>query len=241
MFNLDIIIPVYNEGENILSVVSHIKKNVETKYQILICYDNEDDNLFEYKEEIFRIYNDIVLVKNKYIGACGAIKTGLLYSTTDVKIVYPCDDLINGRIIDDMYKKFLEGNEIVAPSRFMKGGSMKNCPLIKEILVRFSSYTLFMLSSIPIEDASNGFRLFSKKIIDTFEIESNLGFAYSLELLVKTERAGYKICQIPSQWIERTVGSSKFKILMWLPQYLKWYFYGLRTSWFFKKKLIKNF
>jgi glycosyltransferase involved in cell wall biosynthesis len=236
MFNLDIIIPVYNEGENILSVVSHIKKNVKTKYQILICYDNDDDNLFEYREKIFGIYNDIVLVKNKYIGACGAIKTGLLHSTTDVKIVYPCDDLINGCIIDGMYKKFLEGNEIVAPSRFMKGGSMKNCPIIKEILVRFSSYTLFVLSSIPIEDASNGFRLFSKKIIDTFEIESNLGFAYSLELLVKTERAGYKICQIPSQWNERTVGSSKFKIFVWLPQYLKWYFYGLQTSWLFKKK-----
>ena len=236
MYNLDIIIPVYNEGENILSVVSHIKKNVKTKYQILICYDNENDNLFEYREEIFGICNDIVLVKNKYIGACGAIKTGLLYSTTDVKIVYPCDDLINGCIIDEMYKKFLEGNEIVAPSRFMKGGSMKNCPIIKEILVRFSSYTLFVLSSIPIEDASNGFRLFSKKIIDTFEIESNLGFAYSLELLVKTERAGYKICQIPSQWNERTVGSSKFKIFVWLPQYLKWYFYGLQTSWLFKKK-----
>jgi dolichol-phosphate mannosyltransferase len=236
MYNLDIIIPVYNEGENILSVVSHIKKNVKTKYQILICYDNENDNLFEYREEIFGICNDIVLVKNKYIGACGAIKTGLLHSTTDVKIVYPCDDLINGCIIDEMYKKFLEGNEIVAPSRFMKGGSMKNCPIIKEILVRFSSYTLFVLSSIPIEDASNGFRLFSKKIIDTFEIESNLGFAYSLELLVKTERAGYKICQIPSQWNERTVGSSKFKIFVWLPQYLKWYFYGLQTSWLFKKK-----
>ena len=236
MFNLDIIIPVYNEGENILSVVNHIKKNVKTKYQILICYDNDNDNLFEYRDEIFGIYNDIVLVKNKYIGACGAIKTGLLHSTTGVKIVYPCDDLINGCIIDEMYKKFLEGNEIVAPSRFMKGGSMKNCPIIKEILVRFSSYTLFVLSSIPIEDASNGFRLFSKKIVDTFEIESNLGFAYSLELLVKTERAGYKICQIPSQWNERTVGSSKFKIFVWLPQYLKWYFYGLQTSWLFKKK-----
>ncbi len=236
MFNLDIIIPVYNEGENILSVVSHIKKNVTTKYQILICYDNDDDNFFEYQEKIFGIYNDIVLVKNKYTGACGAVKTGLLHSTTNVKIVYPCDDLINGCIIDAMYKKFLEGNEIVAPSRFMKGGSMKNCPIIKEILVRFSSYTLFVLSSIPIEDASNGFRLFSKKIVDTFEIESNLGFAYSLELLVKTERAGYKICQIPSQWNERTVGSSKFKIFVWLPQYLKWYFYGLQTSWLFKKK-----
>tara|TARA_B100000787_G_C16183257_1_gene293100 strand:- start:195 stop:905 length:711 start_codon:yes stop_codon:yes gene_type:complete len=236
MFNIDIIIPVYNEGENILSVVSHIKKNVKTKYQILICYDNDNDNLFEYKKKILEICTDIVLVKNKYTGACGAIKTGLLHSSTDVKIVFPCDDLINGNIIDQMYQKFLEGNEIVAPSRFMKGGSMKNCPIFKEILVRFSSYTLFKLSSIPIEDASNGFRLFSKKIINSFEIESNLGFAYSLELLVKTERNGYKICQIPSQWNERTIGSSKFKIFSWLPQYLKWYFYGLQTSWLFKKK-----
>ena len=135
-------------------------------------------------------------------------------------IVYPADDLINGNILDDMYTLYLEGYDIVAPSRFMKGGSMKNCPLIKEIIVRFASFTLFKFSSIPVEDASNGFRLFSKKIINRFNIESELGFAYSLELLVKAERYGYKIKQLPSQWLEREIGSSNFKIFKWLKQYL---------------------
>ena len=117
----------------------------------------------------------------------------------------------------------------------MKGGSMKNCPFLKSFLVRSASFTLFHLSSIPIEDASNGFRLFSNKILNTFKIESKLGFAYSLELLVKAHRYGFNIIQIPSSWEERELGKSKFKILKWLKEYLRWYMYGLSTNWLFKK------
>ena len=235
-YDFNIVIPVYNEGKNILDVINHIKNNVKSNYQILICYDSNSDNLFNYKDQILSAYKKTLFVKNKYHGACGAVKTGLKASDTNAIIVYPADDLINGKILDEMYKIFLNGCHIVAPSRFMKGGSMKNCPFIKEILVRAASYSLFKLSSIPVEDASNGFRLFSKNIIDRFEIESELGFAYSLELLVKAERYGYKIKQIPSHWLERTFGSSNFKIFKWLKQYLRWYFYGLATNWLFKKK-----
>jgi hypothetical protein len=153
----------------------------------------------------------------------------------EIKIVYPVDDFINGKIIDSMIKKYEEGYDIVAPSRFMKGGNMKNCPIIKSILVRFASFTLFHLSSIPIEDASNGFRLFSNKVIKEFSIESKLGFAYSLELLVKAHRYNYNIAQIPSSWEEREIGKSKFKIFKWLREYLRWYLYGLSTNWLFKK------
>ena len=201
-FNFNIIIPVYNEGENLIKVINHLKKNVKANYQILICYDDDSDNLFQYMNEILNINKNIKLIKNNYHGPCGAVKTGLEKSETNAMIVYPADDLINGNILDDMYTLYLKGYDIVAPSRFMKGGSLKNCPLIKEIIVRFASFTLFKLSSIPVEDASNGFRLFSKKIINRFNIESELGFAYSLELLVKAERNGYKIKQIPSQWLE---------------------------------------
>lgn len=235
-FNFNIIIPVYNEGENLIKVINHLKKNVKANYQILICYDDDSDNLFQYMNEILNINKNIKLIKNNYHGPCGAVKTGLEKSETNAMIVYPADDLINGNILDDMYTLYLKGYDIVAPSRFMKGGSMKNCPLIKEIIVRFASFTLFKLSSIPVEDASNGFRLFSKKIINRFNIESELGFAYSLELLVKAERNGYKIKQIPSQWLEREIGSSNFKIFKWLKQYLKWYFYGLLTNFVINKK-----
>ena len=231
----EIIIPVYNEGENVIKVFDHLKNNVQNKFVVLLCYDDESDDLFSNLEILKNKKVDFKLIKNKYHGPCGAVKTGLLYSDSDIKIVYPADDLINGKIIDKMIEKYDEGYDVVAPSRFMKGGSMKNCPIIKSILVRLASFTLFRLSSIPIEDASNGFRLFSSKVVNKFEIESKLGFAYSLELLVKAHRHRFNITQIPSSWEEREIGKSNFKILKWLKEYLRWYMYGLSTNWFFKK------
>ena len=233
---LEIIIPVYNEGKNIIKVFDHLQINIKNKFIILLCYDHEDDDLFLYLNELKKKNINFKLIKNKFFGPCGAVKTGFLFSDADIKIVYPVDDLINGNIIDKMVQNYNEGYDIVAPSRFMKGGSMKKCPLVKSILVRFASFTLYHLSSIPIEDASNGFRLFSKKILNKYEIESKLGFAYSLELLVKAHRDGFKITQIPSSWEERELGKSKFRILKWIKEYLKWYFYGLRTNFIINKK-----
>ena len=112
---------------------------------------------------------------------------------------------------------------------------MKGCPLIKSILVRLASSTLYLFSSIPVKDASNGFRLFSKNLLNQTRVEAKLGFAYSLELLVKCNRMGLKIDQIPALWEERSQGKSRFKIFRWLPGYLKWYFYGLGTTWLKKK------
>jgi hypothetical protein len=134
-----------------------------------------------------------------------------------------------------MYELYLKGSEIVVASRFVKGGSMKNCPLLKEVIVRLASSTLFFFSSIPVKDASNGFRLFSRKFLNLVTIESEVGFAYSLELLVKCHRLRMKISEVPAQWEERSVGQSRFKVLKWLPQYIKWYIYGLSTTWLNKK------
>ena len=114
---------------------------------------------------------------------------------------------------------------------------MINCPLLKSILVRTASFTLYILSSIPVRDASNGFRLFSRELLNKVEIESKVGFAYSLELLAKCNRLNYKICEVPAKWEERSEGSSRFKIFKWLPQYLKWYIYGISTTWFKRKKI----
>ena len=108
---------------------------------------------------------------------------------------------------------------------------MIGCPLVKSIFVRAASYTLFYLSSIPVRDASNGFRLFSTKVLENIEIESSEGFTYSLELLVKCNRLKLKIFEIPAQWEERSEGESRFMIFKWLPAYLRWYFYGLGTTW----------
>ena len=228
---LDIIIPIYNEGDKVLKLLSTFQDIVKTRIRVLLCYDREDDNVFHYKDDLSKLNFNVVFVKNPSSGPCAAIKEGLFYGESECAIVYPADDFLNVKIIDKMYFAFKEKNDIVVASRFIKGGSMKGCPLIKSILVRVASTTLFILSSIPVTDASNGFRLFSRHLLNLVDIESKVGFAYSLELLAKCNRLKLKIHEIPAQWEERSEGSSRFKIFKWLPEYLKWYFYGLSTTW----------
>ena len=234
---IDIIIPVYNEGEKVYNLLKLFNDNIKNKFRVLFCYDLDDDNIFKYIEKFQEFNFEIKFIKNPSRGPCSAIKQGFLMSNSECVIVYPADDFLNFNILDKMYNNFKMGSEIVAASRFVKGGSMKGCPFIKSFLVRAASYSLYYLSSIPIKDASNGFRLFSRKILDEIKIESKVGFAYSLEILVKCNRLNYKITEIPAQWEERSEGSSRFKIIKWLPQYLKWYIYGLSTTWLKRKKI----
>ena len=234
-YPLDIIIPVYNEGENINKVLSQFQNHVDTKFRVLICYDHEfDTTLKAYDPKNYDF--EIIQLKNNGNGAHGAVITGMNDSNSDCVIVFPADDIINQNIIDKMYTQFTKGCEIVVASRFMKGGSMKSCPLLKSLLVRTASKTLYLFSSIPVEDASNGFRLFSRRLLDSVEIESNTGFTYSIELLVKCERLRWRIGEVPAKWEERSKGRSRFQLGKWMPSYIKWYLYGLATTWLFKSK-----
>ena len=232
---LEIIVPTYNEGEKLLKLFEFFQKFVKTEFRVLLCYDLDNDNIFNFESELKKFSFEILFVKNPLAGPCSAIKQGMNFGNSDCVIVYPADDFLNYVIIDKMYKVYTDNNHIVVASRFMKGGSMKGCPLIKSILVRLASSTLYILSSIPVRDASNGFRLFSRYLLNTVHIESNVGFAYSLELLSKCNRLKLNIKEIPAQWEERIVGSSRFKIIKWLQEYLRWYFYGLGTTWLRKK------
>ena len=232
MTKLDIIIPIFNEGKQIVKLLNYFNEKIKTEIIVYLCYDNENDDIFQNLDLLKNLKFEIKLIKNPNKGPCTAVIEGLKKSNANCKIVYPADDFINIELIDKMYNKYLNDNaDIVVASRFMEGGSMKGCPLLKSVLVRLASSTLYFLSSIPVRDASNGFRLFSKKLLDNVKLESKLGFAYSLELLVKCNRLKFKIVELPAQWEERSEGSSRFKIFRWLREYLKWYFYGLKTFW----------
>ena len=58
-------------------------------------------------------------------------------------------------------------------------------------------------------------------------IESTGGFEYSLEVTAKAYVAGRRITEVPSSWRDRSAGQSRFRLMKWLPHYLKWYFYAL--------------
>ena len=159
-------------------------------------------------------------------------KLDLLSLLRDVKTCdEPADDRFNAGIIDSMYQEYRNGHHIVSASRFIAGGCMVGAPWLKSLLVRSSAFTLYYLARLPARDASNGLRLFSRRLLDRAKIESSVGFAYGIELLVKCHRLGWKVAEIPAVWYERTSGRSRFKVIRWLSEYLRWYFYAFATTY----------
>jgi glycosyltransferase involved in cell wall biosynthesis len=225
----DIVIPVFNEGPNIREVLESLKA-IDLPVRVLICYDFEEDNTLAALKDYDPSPLQLLLVRNHSRGALGAVLAGFARSDARCVVTFPADDDYNGPRIRALIQKHLEGNEIVAASRFMPGGRMDGCPLFKAALVRSAAWFMYHVAHVPTRDASNGLRLFSRRVLNQIPIESRVGFAYSIELLVKAHRMGWPIAETPFLWRERRAGQSRFRTLRWLPQYLRWLFYALGTT-----------
>ena len=124
MYNLiNILIPVYNEGENIKMTLSEIESKVKTSHRIFIIYDFDEDNTIPVVNNLMQEYNNIVLLKNKYgSGVLNAIKSGFESIVDGVILVVMADLSDDLDKVDKMFKKINEGYDIVCGSRYMKGG-----------------------------------------------------------------------------------------------------------------------
>jgi len=230
---LDIIIPVYNEGANILATLQSVMRAVRTPARVLICYDREDDDTLsavEKHRDALRAL-PIVFVRNRGRGAHGAVLSGFAASEAPLAVVLPADDDYNAGILDAMVTQAEAGCDIVCASRFMPGGSMVGCPWLKAVLLRAGNFTLYHFARLPTRDASNGFRLFTRRVMDQIAVESDRGFCYSIELLAKCHRLGWRVGEVPARWFERTRGASRFQVIRWLPAYLRWYLYAFATTY----------
>ncbi len=228
---LDIVIPVYNEGANIAASLASLASKVKTPFRVLICYDRDDDDTLPALSVFRGGAMEIVLVKNRGRGPHSAVISGFSASSAPLVLVFPADDDYNAAIVDQMVALSRSGCEIVCASRFIKGGLMVGCPWLKAVLVRWSAFALRHAARVPSHDSSNGFRLFTRRVLDSIEIESDAGFIYSIELLVKCHRLRWKIGEVPSEWRERARGTSRFQVLTWLPKYFQWFSYAFATTY----------
>jgi dolichol-phosphate mannosyltransferase len=231
--DVDIVIPVYNEGANIVPTLRAIAREMKTPSRVLICYDRDDDDTLPAiasNRDVFGAL-PIEFVRNPKRGAHAAVLTGFARSETPFVLVFPADDDYNAGILDSMVAEAMKGCDVVCASRFMAGGAMVGCPWLKSFLVRGANFTLYNFARLPTHDASNGFRLFSRRAISEIAIESDRGFCYSIELLVKCHRLGWRIGEVPARWFQRAQGISRFKVIKWLPDYLRWYAYAFATTY----------
>jgi len=218
---LNIVIPVYNEGDNIARVHSEISTKIKAPHRTFVVYDFDEDNTLPVARSLQENDKTLFLVKNsRGRGVLNAMKSGpCLVVMGDLS-----DDLAG---VDAMVEKYQQGFKVVCGSRYMKGGRQEGGPLLKRTLSRLAGVSLNWFFRFPVHDVTNNFKLYDKALLDEVGIESEGGFEMAMEITVKAVRKGYPVTEVPTVWKDRSAGQSRFKLWKWLPHYLRWYFYAL--------------
>jgi dolichol-phosphate mannosyltransferase len=225
---LSLVIPVYNEADNISELFKSISANIGSEPEILICYDFDEDNTIPAVLPLAAEFSHLKLVKNRYDrGPLGAIRSGFNAASGCAVLVVMADLSDDLSAVKPMLKLFDAGCSVVAGSRYMKDGRQIGGPLLKRTLSRLAGVSLYHLAGLGTHDATNSFKLYSRKFLDSVKIESTGGFELGIEITVKAHLAGAKIGEVPSIWTDRTAGKSRFKLCKWLPSYLRWYLHAI--------------
>lgn len=234
---ISIIVPVYNEGANITKFITDLETSVNVKHEVLIVYDFHKDDTVAVAKKLKKQFRNIKLIKNIFgSGLINACKTGFKKSKANFVVVMPGDLADEPKTINKMYGLAKKGYDIVCASRYSKGGHQVGGGLIKSALSKFAGLTTPILLGIPISDLTNGFKMYNREVLKKINIESQGGWEFTMEILMKAHFLGFKITEIPYTWKERSAGKSKFKLLNWLPKYIYWYFWGISQ----RSKLLLN-
>lgn len=230
---LAIVLPVYNEGEAVEPVLHALSAGVATSHELVVVYDFDGDTTVPVVQ---RLANEIVglrsLRNDLGRGVLNAMKAGIAGTSAPFVLISMADGSDEPRVVDPMVAKARDGADIVAASRYMRGGGQIGGPLLKRSLSRLAGLTLHWFAGVPTHDPTNNFKLYRRSFLDATPIESTAGFELALELTVKATLAGRRVAEVPTTWRDRTAGQSNFKLRKWLPHYLHWYRVAFAARWF---------
>jgi glycosyltransferase involved in cell wall biosynthesis len=234
---ISLVVPVYQESANIQLFLRDLENQLHEPHEILIVYDFPEDNTLPAIAAMQPPCPHVRLVHNTLgRGVLNALKAGFQASCGDVVLVMMADRSDEPKDVPQMARLIREGADVVAGSRYIRGGGQEGGPLLKRTLSRLAGVSLHFLAGLPIRDATNNFRAYSRRVVEQLPIEGEASFALALELTLKAHWQGWRIAEVPTVWHDRTAGQSRFRLFAWLPHYLHWYFLALRRAWLGKRK-----
>jgi len=230
---VSVVIPVYNEGESIVRCLDRILREVLLPAEVLVVHDMPEDTTVPYAQEVARTDPRVRTVLNTYgRGPANAIRFGIDTATAPVAVVTMADGSDDPRQIDDLARLVDRGVVVAAASRYMPGGQQVGGPRFKRMMSRWAGRTLHWFARVGTRDATNSFKAYDTDFVRQVGIESRTGFEIGLELTAKANRMRLPVAEIPTIWLDRQLGDSRFDLGRFMPSYLKWYFfaYGRRLS-----------
>jgi glycosyltransferase involved in cell wall biosynthesis len=221
---VSVIVTAYNEAQGIVTCLDRIFEAVTLPCEVLVIYDSPDDSTAAYVEKYAEGESRLRGLVNDYgRGPARAIRYGFDHALADVVVVTMADGCDDPQQIDQLCRLVERGVVIAAASRYALSGQQVGGPVVKEFLSRMAGLSLHYLARVGTRDATNSFKAYSRKFVEDVGIQSDAGFEVGLELVAKARRLRLPIAEVPTIWLDRTFGLSNFKIMQWLPRYLRWY------------------
>ncbi len=215
MSNSIVIIPTYNEIENIETIIRAVF-SLNKSFHILIVDDNSPDKTAakvvalqsEFKDQLF------LEKREKKAGLGTAYVFGFRWAL-DKKYDYifemDADFSHNPTDLEKLYQACEEGAEVAIGSRYVTGVNVVNWPLSRVLLSFFASYYVKKITGMKIHDATAGFMCYRRNVLENINLNKIkfIGYAFQIEMKYRAYCKKFKIVEVPIIFTDRTKGQSK--------------------------------
>ena len=220
-----VIIPAFNEGVNIDKTIQDLGKLYGSTIDVIVVVDFKEDTTIDFFNRIGDIPKTFRIVVQDYgPGPANAIRFGIDQADTECVVVMMADGSDDVRAIRELSNLVSRGVAVACASRYMSGGQQIGGPRFKKFLSKSAGKILYALAGVGTHDPTNSFKAYSKGMVQQVGIESRSGFEIGIELVSKAHRLRLPVAEVPTIWLDRTDGSSRFLLAKWAPKYLPWFF-----------------
>jgi dolichol-phosphate mannosyltransferase len=208
-----IIIPTYNERDNIRKLIPEIKR-INKKVDILVIDDSSSDGTADIVYNFSKKDKKIKLMKRPYKSGLGkAYIDGFKYALQnkyDLIFEMDADFSHDPKYIPDFLKE-IRNYDLVIGSRYINGVSVVNWPISRLVLSQFANFYARFITGLPLTDCTSGYKCYRRKVIEAIDLNKihSDGYAFQIEMHYKAWKKGFKIKEIPIIFVDRHSGTSK--------------------------------
>ncbi len=211
-----VIIPTYNEIENIENIIRAVF-GLDTDFDILIVDDNSPDKTFKKVEELQNEFSERLFleIREKKSGLGKAYVHGFnwaLVNNYDYIFEMDADFSHNPKDLEKLYRVCSEENaDMSIGSRYVTGVNVVNWPLSRVLLSYFASVYVRLVTGMKIQDTTAGFVCYKRKVLEKINLENIkfVGYAFQIEMKYRAFSKGFSLVEVPIIFTDRTHGQSK--------------------------------
>ncbi len=212
-----VIIPTYNEKENVESIVRAVLA-LEHGFHILIIDDGSPDGTADIVKRLQReeFADELHLIERKgKLGLGTAYIAGFKWAIAqgyDYVFEMDADFSHDPKDLPRLYAACAdEGNDVAIGSRYVSGVNVVNWPMGRVLMSYFASKYVRAVTGLPIHDTTAGFKCYRRRVLETIDLDAIRfkGYAFQIEMKFTAYKLGFKVKEVPVIFVNRVLGTSK--------------------------------